>query len=405
MLNFDTFNIILFILPVYQMLFYTVQLITLRKNNDPSRRPLGFLMLLMLLYLSISASSHLGYVSLFNYLYILQLPILLAILPTHNLYLKFITNHTGGMSSKHPLMYYLPSVFILLLNIIAFGNLDPTQTEELLAAGGSFEFAVNSAMGFGVLVFLLGNVGFVAFQLITTSVYYFRLISRIHKMRKTDPIYLPHLELDWSHVIMLSVLMFVLLCSLMNLINPTFESFLPATFNIVILITSGLTGFLSLKQDKLFIEVESIKKDQNGQDSSAVISKKATIEDQRKLNELLVDEQEAKEIIALLEHHMVADKPYLDSNLRSIDLARKMGTSKQKLTYVINNVMNTNFYGVINKYRILEAKSLLRRPENHLYNIDTIMEMVGFQSKSSFNGCFKKMTGQTPSEFRKLNGK
>ena len=66
--------------------------------------------------------------------------------------------------------------------------------------------------------------------------------------------------------------------------------------------------------------------------------------------------------------------------------------------------MDTNFYGLINKHRIIEAKSLLKKPENRAYNIDTIMEMVGFQSKSSFNGCFKKMTGKTPSEFRKQSG-
>ena len=88
-----------------------------------------------------------------------------------------------------------------------------------------------------------------------------------------------------------------------------------------------------------------------------------------------------------------------------MDIARKIGTSKQKLTYVINNVMGTNFYGIINKYRVLEAKELLKRPENQNYNIDAISQMVGFQSKSSFNGCFRKITGLTPSEFRKNNGK
>jgi len=56
---------------------------------------------------------------------------------------------------------------------------------------------------------------------------------------------------------------------------------------------------------------------------------------------------------------------------------------------------------MINKYRVLEAKELLKRPENQNYTIDVISQMAGFKSKSSFNACFKKLTRNTPSEFRK----
>ena len=65
--------------------------------------------------------------------------------------------------------------------------------------------------------------------------------------------------------------------------------------------------------------------------------------------------------------------------------------------------MNTNFYGLINKYRIIEATELLNTDEYFNYKIEAISQMVGFQSKSSFNACFKKIIGETPSEFRKNN--
>jgi len=68
MLNISTLNIIFFILPVYQLLYYAVQLFTLRKRNNPSRVPLGFLMLLMLLYLVINAITYLAYTDVSKYL-------------------------------------------------------------------------------------------------------------------------------------------------------------------------------------------------------------------------------------------------------------------------------------------------------------------------------------------------
>ena len=404
MLNLDNLNIILFILPVYQMMFYAVQLITLRKRNDPSRRPLGFLMLLMLLYLVINATMYLGYFYLFKYLYMIQLPILLAIIPTYYLYLHAISNSSVGMFSKHPLVYYLPSIFMLLLNVVAFINMSPVQTDFFLSSGGSLSTNKDNAISFAVLVFLLGNAGFIATQVIITPFHYIRMMHKLINVRKNNTTYLPHFQTLWSNVILFSVISFVVLGSLMNFLTPAFNHILSAIFNIGILISGGLAGYFSLKQDKLYIDVASVETEEFKVNDTADIPYNAIHKADNKHAET-VSHEEARNIISRLQHHLANDKPYLNGKLGAMDLARKIGTSKQKLTYVINNVMGTNFYGIINKYRVLEAKELLKLPENQNYNIDAISQMVGFQSKSSFNGCFRKITGLTPSEFRKNNGK
>ena len=397
MLNFDNLNIILFILPIYQMMYYAVQLITLRKGSDQSRRPLGFLMLLMVVYLVINATIYLGYYKLFKYSYIAQLPILLAIIPTYYLYLRAILNSSGRMFSKPPVVYYLPSIFILLLNFVAIANMSPDQNDFFLSSGGLLSSNSDNAINFAVLIFLLGNAVFIAAQVIITPFLYFRTMNKLRNTRKNNTTYLPHFQLLWSHIILISVISFVILCSFMNLITPAYNHFLSSLINIGLLISGGLAGYFGLKQDKLYIEVAGVTTEEfkiNNVDN-------ATNKSNDEYNETIISDEEVKDITSQLQHHLVNDKPYKNKEIRVIDLARKIGTSKQKLTYVIKNVMETNFYGIMNKYRVLEAKELLKQPKNKNYNIDVISEMAGFQSKSSFNACFKKVTGQTPSEFRK----
>ncbi|MCF6342683.1 MAG: helix-turn-helix domain-containing protein [Bacteroidales bacterium] len=404
MLNFDNLGIILFILPVYQMMFYSVQLFTLRKGNGAPRRPLGFLMLLMLLYLIVNSSRYLGYADLYKYLYTLQLPMLLAVIPAYQLYLRAVSNARGRVFPKPPLVYFLPSVFMLMLNIAAFVNKGPGLAGFSLSAENFLSTNNNAALSFASLVFLLGNIGFVAMQLLFTSFHYFKMVRELKQIRETNSAYLPHFQTLWSHIILFSIVGFVLVSSLMNLATPAYNHLLSLVFNAGLLAMGGLAGYFSLKQDRLYTEVASVTTVEQKANKSGNMPEEPASKSENKHTEGL-SSADASEIVSRLQQHLATDKPFLNSNLRAVDLAKSIGTTNQKLTYVVNNIMETNFYGIINKYRVLEAKELLRRPENQHFNIDAISEMVGFQSKSSFNGCFKKMTGCTPSEFRKYGGK
>ena len=54
----------------------------------------------------------------------------------------------------------------------------------------------------------------------------------------------------------------------------------------------------------------------------------------------------------------------------------------------------------VNTYRCEEVKQILQGPDKKITIIEA-MYQSGFNSKSSFNKEFKKLTGQTPSEFKK----
>jgi AraC-like DNA-binding protein len=68
---------------------------------------------------------------------------------------------------------------------------------------------------------------------------------------------------------------------------------------------------------------------------------------------------------------------------------------------VINENLGSNFYNLINKYRINEAQGLILSPEKSKLKLEAIAYDVGFKSKSTFNEAFKRNTGLTPSQFRK----
>jgi AraC-like DNA-binding protein len=90
---------------------------------------------------------------------------------------------------------------------------------------------------------------------------------------------------------------------------------------------------------------------------------------------------------------------YRKSNLSIDDLATKLGVHPNYLSQVINQKEKKNFYDFVNSYRIEEFKRLIMLPENHNVKILAIAYDCGYNSKSSFNRCFKKAVGKTPSQY------
>jgi len=98
--------------------------------------------------------------------------------------------------------------------------------------------------------------------------------------------------------------------------------------------------------------------------------------------------------------HIKKDKPYTDNELKLQDIASYLGLPPYQLSQVINAELKTNFYSLINKYRIEEAKRLLIDNNKQHLNILEIAFETGFNSKSAFNTAFKKNTTITPSQYK-----
>lgn len=95
------------------------------------------------------------------------------------------------------------------------------------------------------------------------------------------------------------------------------------------------------------------------------------------------------------------DKLYRENDLGLDKLALITGTAKHHLSQVINEKLGVSFFEYINALRIKEAQELLSETKRSQLNIGEVAFQVGFNNKVSFNNTFKKITGMTPSEFRK----
>lgn len=93
-------------------------------------------------------------------------------------------------------------------------------------------------------------------------------------------------------------------------------------------------------------------------------------------------------------------KPYLESQLTIKDLADTLQVNPKHLSQVINEQLDQNFFNYINSYRVNEVKNRIADPDYRHLTVLGIALDCGFNSKSSFNSVFKKITGQTPTSYK-----
>ena len=150
-----------------------------------------------------------------------------------------------------------------------------------------------------------------------------------------------------------------------------------------------LIGFLGLNQKEIFVQYPD-------KQIEYVID-----EPKAKYATTLLKEDEMDDYIKKIEQYMDEEKPYLDADISLPELSERMNIPSHHLSRVINEKLNMNFFDFINQYRVEEVKSRIQDQQYVHLSILGIAFDSGFNTKSAFNRVFKKMTGMTPSEFKR----
>ena len=112
-----------------------------------------------------------------------------------------------------------------------------------------------------------------------------------------------------------------------------------------------------------------------------------------------LNENEASALKQRLEDTLQHNHAYLNQNLSLAELSKQIDTSDKKLSTLLNQNLETNFYDYINSFRIAAFKKGVSEGKLEHLSIAGLALQCGFRSKSSFYRAFKKQTGMSPSQY------
>ncbi len=122
-------------------------------------------------------------------------------------------------------------------------------------------------------------------------------------------------------------------------------------------------------------------------------------EDKERYERSRLDIEQSKALLEEIKNFVLKSDVYLNSDLKIAELAEQMNSSTHDISQAINQNLNQGFTDFINYYRVEKVKDLLLNPKYSKFTLLAVAEKCGFNSKSSFYRAFKKVTGQTPSEY------
>jgi len=201
------------------------------------------------------------------------------------------------------------------------------------------------------------------------------------------------LQLFW----LIKILLTFLVIGLLDLIRLNLQPYIPISWNLhgqlfentAMLVLFSFLIYKATLQEHLFTGMSSFEQ------LTSNTGKVVTEEYSEITQQVFVEIEQL--IISQALHH----QPRLSLN----DLAHATGLNSREISRTINQRAGCSFCDYINNLRVADIKERLadkidNNPETKI-NLLALAFEVGFNSKSSFNAVFKRVTGVTPTQYMK----
>jgi len=314
----------------------------------------------------------------------------------------FLFLYTAALTGQHPrfkltwLIHFIP-VLILYLFLIPFFRLSAAEKMNVYRNYGA---GYENLMAISLICIILSGIGYVLASLI--------LQRRYRKAIENEFSDIEKIKLAWLQYLIYGVAIIWIAVIFGN------DSMV---FGISVLFVFFL-GFFGIRQAGIFTTVDPpiVPKQPIGTGEKAIGSP-STIQQETPLYEKLpresidnsttkvkyeksgLAEDQAGRIYERLVQVMTEQKLFRESELTLAGLAKTLEVHPNHLSQVINSYEGKNFYDYINFHRVEEFRKLAPRPDNKNYTLLSMAYECGFNSKTSFNRNFRKVTGISPSEY------
>lgn len=365
-LQFDIWAVLL-VLGVFQGIFVTPLL--LRKGTAAGRW-LAFLVLALTLLVLGYLAEHIRLYRIWPHFLGVSLPLMFIIGPAYYFYIRSLTDKQFKFRWIH-LPHFIP-LLLAYLNRMSFYTLSGSEKIERLDAS-------LSATQYNVSIAFIIPI---ALHVMQTLVYLVLANNILKKMRYSSNEQNIRFK-KWLQGFTWGFATYWFATFLWMLYLTLANSFFQAVDYINVLLTALLVNILA------YMAVYH-----NREFSQYLL---ALFNEKYKKSSL--SPEQSKSLLKKIVKVMEDEKPYLDSDLKIIDLANHLSVSTNILSQVLNQETNKNFFEFINEYRIAEAiKRLTDSRFSHISILGIALDS-GFSNKNTFNRLFKKHTGLTPTQF------
>lgn len=97
----------------------------------------------------------------------------------------------------------------------------------------------------------------------------------------------------------------------------------------------------------------------------------------------------------------VEEKLYCKGDVGVDDIARMLGTTRNFLRYYFHYRMSAEFRAWRTALRVTEAKRIIKEKPD--ISLEEVCKMTGFNHRANFHRQFRKITGETPAEYKNQN--
>lgn len=357
------------IISIFVSVFFLLYLLNIKSRNKKSNQFLSFFFFLLVSIQLFLFSTDINFVTLSKFLLIFFLPSCLFLAPIFYLYVF----HLIEKSTIRKLYHFIIPLAFLIINLIGF---------LIIYYFEKFNF-------FNLIIELLTIINIIGLTIVFIGLNVFYIYKSIkllkrHKLSIDNHFsYNPEaISLKWVNFFIIGYIIFLVIIVISHFLPNKLDSLI---IDLIILSLVTFIGYFGGKQKEIFYGYEN---------SDIILIQKNS--DNEKADIKVNEELKEKLII-----YINTNKPYLNHNLTIIELAKELKTNQKYLSSLINNEFKLSFVSFINNYRLEEALKLLKSEESKTYTIETIANMAGFRSKSSFYNYFKKIYNKTPNEYLK----